>query len=144
VRARLFLTYYSSYDLSRIFVVAKKRTCYSVFWKPTAYCLNFVKSFFNQLYNNKPKGDYYHPKDVIPILPLVLMEEKQRVWNRITVEKFYFSRSHMSRTGSSCEDLLKTCLDPAKFKSKYGQKTVTVICSKLNVLSIWREANTVN
>jgi hypothetical protein len=44
-----------------------------------AYCLNFMQSFFAQVYNNEPRAEYYHPKDVIPILPSVLMEEKQRV-----------------------------------------------------------------
>jgi hypothetical protein len=60
----------------------------ALFGNLLAYCLNFVQSFFAQVYNNEPKAEYYHLKDVTPILPLVLMEEKQRVWNRVTIEKF--------------------------------------------------------
>ena len=109
-----------------------------------AYCLEFVKSFFDQVYKYEPRAEYYHPKDVTPILPSVFMADKQRVWNRVTDETFYLYRSHMSRTASSCSTLLETCLDPAQFESKYGRKTVTAVCSNLDVLSIWREAVRVN
>jgi hypothetical protein len=62
----------------------------------------------------------------------------------VNTETFYLYRSHWSRTSISCKELLQICLDPAKFESKYGQKTVTVICDNLNVLSIWKKAVRVN
>jgi hypothetical protein len=50
----------------------------------------------------------------------------------------------MSRTNSSFDELLKICLDHAKFENKYGRKTVTQICSNLDVLSIYTEVVRVN
>jgi hypothetical protein len=122
----------------------QKKLIIAFFGNLLAYCLNFVQSFFAQVYNNEPRAEYYYPKDVSPILPSMLIEEKQRVWNGVTIEKFYLYRSHMSRTSSSCKELLQICLDLAMFESKYGQKTVIAIFSNLDVLSIWREAARVN
>jgi hypothetical protein len=87
------------------------------------------------MYNNKPMAEYYHPKDVTPSLPSVLMEEKQRIWNRMIAETFYLYRSYMSRTGSFCKELLQTYLDLA-FEGKYRQKIVIAIYSYLNILRI--------
>jgi hypothetical protein len=80
--------------------------------------------------------EYYHLKDVKSIFFSVFSEERQQIWNRITTQTFFMYRSHMRRTSSSFDELLQICLDHAKFESKYGQKTVTEICSNLDVLSI--------
>jgi hypothetical protein len=108
------------------------------------YCLNFMQSFFAHVYNNEPKAEYYHPKDVQPIFSSVFTKERQQIWNRVTAQTFFMYKSHMSRTSSSFDELLQICLDCAKFEGKYGQKTVTQICSNLDVLSIYREAIRVN
>jgi hypothetical protein len=45
-----------------------------------AYCLEFVKEFYEQFYKFEPKGSYFWPKDVKQaILPTELMDTKQRV-----------------------------------------------------------------
>jgi hypothetical protein len=109
-----------------------------------AYCLNFVHSFFAQVYNNKPRAEYYHPKDVKPIFWSVFSEERYRIWNRVTAQTFFMYRSHMSRTSSSFDELLKICLGRTKFENKYKRKTGAQICGNLDVLSIYREALRVN
>jgi hypothetical protein len=122
----------------------KKELAIAFFGNLPVYCLNFIQSFFAQVYNNKPRAEYYHPKDVKPIFSSVFSEERQRIWNRVTAQTFFMYRSHMSRTSSSFDELLQIYLDPAKFEGKYGQKIVTQICSNLDVLSIYREAVRVN
>jgi hypothetical protein len=57
----------------------KRELPIAFFGNVPTYCLNFVQSFFAQVYNNEPRAEYYHQKDVTAILPSVLMEEKQRV-----------------------------------------------------------------
>jgi hypothetical protein len=103
-----------------------------------------MQSFFAQVYNNEPRAEYYHPKDVKPIFFSVFSEERQQIWNRVTAQTFFMYRSHMSRTSSSFDELLKICLDRVKFEDKYGRRTVTQICNNLDVFSIYREAVRVN
>jgi hypothetical protein len=122
----------------------KEELAIAFFGNLPAYCLNFVQSLFAQVYNNEPRAEYYHPKDVKPIFCLVFSEKRQRIWNRVTTQIFFMYRSHMSRTSSSFDELLKICLDRAKFEDKYGRKTITQICSNLDVFSIYRESVRVN
>jgi hypothetical protein len=124
--------------------VKKGEMAVAFFGNLPAYCLNFVQNFFAQVYNNEPWGDFYHPKDVKPIIASVFSEERQQIWNRMTSGMYYEFRSHWSRTHSSFLELLELCLNRTKFDAKYGRKTVTDICSNLDVLGIYREGARVN